>query len=509
MRRFTTKGRRVLRWIMAFAAALPFVAGAAQPGFAADKVVIGLWTDVNTLDPVMTNTVGTDLSVISHLYTPMIIRGPDLKLKPALAKSWKAVDDHTWSFVLQSGITFPNGEPLDAAAVKWNIERILDPKVKARIATWFKPIKEVRVKSPTELEVVTDKPYPILPGQFSVLFLLPPKWTETHNPAQQAMGTGPYDLVESVSGDHITLKAKAKYWGEKPPFDTVVFRPIPEDASRIAAVLSGDIDVVVGFPPSEIERLNKSGKVKAGGVPSTRSMSIKLNGLKPPFQDNLVLRQALNYAVDKQAIIKAIFGGMVPESRCQVLMDGYFGYNPDLKPYPYDPAKAKAMLAKAGYPSGLSVELEVPQGRYMLASEINQAIAAMLENVGVRVKLVEMQFGPFMDKYLKAHDMAQMAYLGMGWPTLDADGLLTLWDPASNYSYWPDKEFGDLLAQGRSTTDEATRLQIYAKATARMCEQAPNIFLFNQPITYAHSLKIDWQARPDDWVRAFEMKPAK
>jgi peptide/nickel transport system substrate-binding protein len=479
------------------------------PSHASPPLRIGLVTDVNTLDPVNTATVGTDLSVISHLYTPLITRGPDLKLAPGLALSWRSVDDLTWRFKLREGISFPNGEKLDAEAVRWNIEHILDPKTKARIASWYKPISEVRVISPAEIEVKTSKPFPELAATFSSFFLLAPKWTSSHNPAVEAMGTGPYDLVEFVSGDHITLKAKSNYWGSKPDFDTVVFRPVPETASRVAGILSGDLDVVLGIPPSELKQIQGKSNIKAGSVPSTRMLFVKLNTLKEPFKGNPKLRQALNYAVDKQGIADAVLGGLVAPCKCQVLMDGYFGYNPDLKPYPYDPKKAKQLLAEAGFPRGLEVELEVPLGRYLLAGEIGQAVAAMLEQVGVRVKIVEMQFGPFMDKYLKAGDLGQMAYLGQGWPTLDADGLLTLFEPGNKYAYWDDQVFGELLKKARSITDAGKRLELYKQATQRMCQEAPVIFLFNQPTTYAVSSRVDWKARSDDWVRAYDMKKAK
>jgi len=475
----------------------------------AETVTIGLVTDVNTLDPHKTATVGTDLSVISHLYSNLVNRSPDLKLSPGLALSWEAKDDLTWHFKLRAGITFPNGEKLDAATVKWNIERILDPKVKARIAAWYKPISDVNVLGPTDLEVKTHKPFPSLPGLFSALFLLPPKWSSSHNPAAEALGTGPYDLVEFVSGDHITLKAKQNYWGDIPDFDTAIFRPVPETASRVAGVLTGDLDVVIGIPPTEIKRLKKDKSVDAGAVPSTRMMFVKFNTLKEPFKGNTKLRQALNYAIDKQAIVDAVLDGLVPQCRCQVLMDGYFGFNPELEPYPYNPKKAKELMAEAGYPRGFEVELEIPIGRYLLAEDIGQAVAAMLEAVGVRTKIVEMQFGPWLAKYRKAGDLGQMAYLGQAWPTLDANGLLTLFEPGNRYAYWNDAIFGEVLKKARSTTDKSMRLNLYKQATERMCQEAPVIFLFNQPITYAISKKIEWKARSDDWIRAHEMKKAQ
>ncbi len=477
--------------------------------WANNKITIGLPASVNTLDPHKTATVGTDLSVISHLYTPLIIRGTDLKLAPSFATSWKAVNDLTWQFELRKGITFPNGEKLDAATVKWNIERILNPEFKARIKAWFEPISEINVLSETQVEIKTKEAYPALPSQLSVLFLLPPKWSATHDIAREALGTGPYDLVEFRSGDQIVIKAKPNYWGAAPDFTEAVFRPVPEIASRVSGILSGDLDIAIGVPPAEIDMLNKNDKITAGAVPSTRMMFIKFNTLVAPFKDNATLRQALNYAVDKKALIEYVLAGLVPEAKGQILMEGYFGFNPKLDPYPYDPQKAKTLLAQAGYPSGLKVELEIPIGRYLLAQEIGQAVAAMLESAGVQVQIKEMQFGPWLTKYRKAGQLGQMAYLGQAWSTLDADGLLTLFEPGNKYAYWNDEVFGRLLKEARTTTNPQKREALYAKATQRMRDEAPVIFLFNQPITYAVSKAIVWKARSDDWVRIFDMRKAK
>lgn len=471
----------------------------------AETVTIALPTNVNTLDPHKTATITPDLSVISHVYSSLIIRGPDMELKPSVAKSWAAVSDTKWKFELVEGATFSNGEPLDAAAVKWNIDRVLDPEVNARIASWFKPITEVTVVSPTVVEMVTAKPYPALPAQMSSLFLLAPKWTSENEPASAAMGSGPYAIKDYVSGDRVVLEARSDYWGEKPLFDTVTFLPFPEVAAGVAALQAGDVDIVVNIPPSELERIGKSKDITVGGVPSTRSMFVKYNNLKEPFKGNKKLRQALNYAVDKQMIIDGLLGGTVQPSNCQVTMEGYFGYNADLEAYPYDPDKARQLLKEAGYADGLEIEYEVPLGRYLLSSEINQVIASQLEEVGVKTKIVEMQFGPWLSKYREAGDLGQMSYIGQAWPTLDADGLLSLFEKGNKYAYWPDDDFKALIQEARTTTDNERRGALYKKATELMCDEAPALFLFNQPNTYAVRSTINWSWRPDGWIRAFEM----
>lgn len=496
----------VISMMLAVGAA-PWAAGQALAQANPKELVIAMPANINTLDPHQTATVETDLSVISHLYQPLVIRGSDMKIKPVVAKSWKPVNDTTWEFDLVPGITFPNGEKLDAAAVKWNIERVLDPKTAARIKAWFDPIKEVRVVSPTKLQIVTKEPYPALIDQMSMFFLLPPKWASENNPSRAALGSGPYDLKQFVSGDRIVLEAKKSYQGaDKPTFERVVIRPIPEEASRVAAVMAGEVDMASGILPTEIARINASGKARAAWLPGTRMMFVKFNTMKPPLKDNVKLRQAINYAIDKQAIIKSVLADTAKPSQCQVLTPDYFGYNADLKAYPYDPAKARGLVAQSGYNPSQVLEFEVPLGRYQQSQEIGQAIAAQLEDIGIKTKLVEMEFGSWLNKYRKLGNLGTLAYMGQGWPTLDADGFLTLFEPGNEYAYWADPQFGALIKEARATVDPAKRQALYKQATDTMCREAPVAFLWAQPFTYVLSNRIDWKPRGDEWIRATDMR---
>ncbi len=417
------------------------------------------------------------------------------------------MDDLTWRFELVPGATFANGEPADAAAVKWNIERILDPKAAMRIKAWFDPIKEVRVISPTTVEFVTGKPYASLDAQMSSFFVLPPKWTQANNPAIAAMPSGPYELVEFKAGDKVVLKARDGYWGEKPEWDMVTFRMVTEASTRVASLLAGEVDLIVGFAPSEMGRIKKSGRATVGAIPSSRFMMVKYNNLIPPFKDNPKLRLALNYAIDKQAIVDSLWDGLGSVANCQPMSDAYFGYNPALKPFPYDPAKAKQLLTEAGYPNGLEVEFEVPLGRYLQAEEISQIITAQLSEVGVTAKIKEMEFGQWLTKFRKAGNLGQTAYLGMAWPTMDADGLLGLFEPGNQYAYYENMDFAKAVQAGRSTTDPAERMKHYKAASEVMCADPPQIFLFHQPVTYAQSKRVKWHARGDSWLRAMDVSP--
>lgn len=492
---------------LAIGLAAALTASVSLPALAQDAT-IALGVNINTLDPHMTASVASDLSVLSHIYPALVLRGPDFKLQPALAESWEAVDDTTWRFKLVEGATFENGEPADAAAVKWNLERVLDPDVGARVGGWFSLVSEVTAVDPTTLEVKTSSPYPAFADQLSMFFLLPPKWAESHNPAIETMSGSRYRVAENVPGDHITLEPNPSYWGEAPKFETVTFRMIPEMSSRVAALMAGEVDLIKGVPTSEIDRIKASGDADAGAVDSTRSMLVKFNHEKAPME-NRAFRQALNYAIDKDGIVEALFDGYATVNTCQLLTEDYFGYNPDLKPYPYDPDKAVELLKESGVDLSQEFEIEVPVARYLQGAEVTQVIAEMLSAVGLKMKITELDFGAFMQKQVKAHDLAQMAVQGLAWPTIDADGMLTMFSPGNVYDYWGNEEFGALLDKARATTDPEARKAIYADATKMMCDEAALTFLYALPATYGVSHDVTWQARGDDWVRAFDMSPAE
>jgi len=468
-------------------------------------LTIGLTNTINTFDPHMTASVGSDLSLLSHIYPSLVLRAPNMQIVPALATAWENTDDLTWRITLRSGARFTNGENMDAQTVKWNFDRVRDPARNARIRAWFNLITDVRVVSPTELEIKTSAPYPAMIEQLSMFFLLPPKWAEEHQPASETLSGGPYRLTSVKPGESFSLEANPQYWGDKPAFDRVLIRVIPEAASRVAALLAGEVDFVNNIPTTEIRRIQASNSAQADAVPSIRTVFIKLNTEKPPL-DNKILRQALNYAIDKQGIIQAIFNDQAAISQCQVLSANYFGFNPNLQPYPYDPDKARALLKQAGGAPSEPITFDVPSGVYLNGEEVVQVVASQLEEIGLKTRIVEMPFSSFMDKYLKTHELAPLSLLSMAWPTIDADGLLTLFAPGNLYAYWDDADFGKALTEGRSTMDKNQRLAAYEKATRIMCDEAPALFLYTQPATFGVSKRIAWTPRGDDWVRAFDMR---
>lgn len=470
-------------------------------------VTIALSADINGLDPHLTCTRGTDCSVLKHIYNSLITRGPDLELRPELAESWSATSDTTWLFNLRSDVVFPNGEKLDASVVKWNIERITDPELGSAYLGYFNPIIEVRIIDDFTVELVTSEPYPTLEDELTWLLMLPPEWASEHTPAQETMGTGPYTLKEWVKDDHVTLEARADYWGTPPAFKTVTYRAIPDASSRVAGLLAGEVDVVVAVSPDDFDRINSSGRAQASAIPSTRTAFLLINTSKEPM-DDVRVRQALNYAVDKEALIEYLLQGLTAPSKAQITTAAYYGHDPDLEPYSYDPEKARELLAEAGLSDGFEMDMDVPTGKYLLAEQIAQAIASQLGEVGIRVNINEMAFSAYMNKVFKEKDAAQTGYLTYSVAALDATGLLVLFTSGNPYSYWDDEAFTELVNAARSTVDAAERLELERQAAALMREGAPIVFLFPEPYCYAvRNDTVDWQVRPDDWLLALDMQP--
>ncbi|KAF1053498.1 MAG: Heme-binding protein A [Stenotrophomonas maltophilia] len=487
-----------------FTALLSFLPGLSL----AATVTLGVATEVNTFDPHMTTSVGSDLSLASHLYDSLVTRAPDLSLQPDVALSWQAVSEDSWRFELDPRAHFADGEPLDAQAVAWNLQRVQDPARHARIAPWFAGIRAVRVLGPHSLEIDTHGPFPTLPSQLTMLFLLPPQWAASHDPATASLPSGPYAVAEFQPGDQLHLVRNPQYWKAPPYFDEVRLKIMPDASARVSALLAGEVDWISGIPLSEVKRIQADGRARAGVIaPSTRSVFIKLNTQRPPL-DDVRVRQALNYAIDKQGMVSALFDGRTEVSRCQFLTPAYFGYNPALQAYPYDPPRARQLLREAGVAPGTRLQLEVPSSVYLQGDEVTQVIAAQLAAVGLDVQLVQLDFATWITRYLRTHQLGDMSLLAYAWPTIDADGILSLLQGGSAYAYFADAPFDAALAAGRSTLDPARRLEAYRNATARACEQAPMIFLYDQPFTYAESPRLRWQARADDWVRAYDMSAA-
>lgn len=469
----------------------------------ANSVRIGLVGGVNTLDPHNTRSAGSDLSVLGSVYSSLVTRKGDGSFVPNAATKWSDEGETKWTFTLDERVVFNDGTKLTAETVKWNFDRVLDKANALRWGPVFGNVASVSVTDPKTVVVTLKKPDAEFLATVATFYLMDSTWAGSHKPAQEAMGSGPYVIEQYAPTGDLSLKANPKYWGTKPTVTSVKYSALGDRSALLSALLAREVDVVSSIAPRDSERFAGNKEVTVRTIPSTRAAFVKFNTTKKPFTDVRV-RQALNYAVDKEAIIKALFKGEVPVSNGQILTASYDGFQKDAKPYEQDKAKAKALLAEAGV-SNLTVEMDVPSGQYIEGENVAQAVAAQLNEVGVDLKINQLPFSTYMDKFVgKNADMAQSIYL-----TLAADSTgeqLNYFKNGSPYAYWPDTEFVKLLDRARYESAGKSAPERYTEPVNYMREQAPALFLFAQPASYGMSTKLKWEPRSDGMVFPSDMK---
>lgn len=473
---------------------------------AKDEIIIAQGVDATTLDPHM-HAETTTANVTTQIFDRLLERDAAMKLQPQLALSVTALDELTWEIKLREGVKFHNGEDLDAECVKYNIERIIDPAVRSPQAGNFSAVDRVEAVDQYTVRINTKKPYPILPNRLN-LQIVPRKYIEENGMeyfAVNPVGTGPYKFVSWVKDEAVVLEANEDYWRPAPAIKKVTFKPIPESSTRVAELQTGAVDLIVNVPPHQAQALNTGSGTKVVKTPSVRYICIVLvTGKGGPLDDPKV-RQALNYAVDVPTIIDAVLDGHgYPTTQAVVPYD--FGYNPAVKGYSHDLAKAKQLLAEAGYPDGIEINLDTPSGRYVMDKEVAEAIAGQLAEANIKVKLSVNEWGVHMTKILEKK-MADAFLIGWGSDLFDADSSLYSWfRGGQRYSYYSTPEMDIKLDAARTIMDVGAREEMYHAIVSELTEAAPYIYLYQQEDLYGVNKRLVWQPRPDEVIQAYDMK---
>ncbi len=461
-----------------------FVAVAQVPKVGGE-MVIGFGTDPESLDPNKITSAPAGM-VLTHIAETLLFMTEDLQIAPLLVETWTvSVDGLTVMLYLRKGVFFHDGTPFNAEAVKVNLERF-------RKATYafllFPRVQTIDVVDEYTIRFNLDKPFaPLIPHlTHNFVAIVSPKQIAELPEGRDIMepiGTGPFKFDKWVRGDYVRIVRNDNYWGQKPYLDSVVFKVVPSDATRLVLLETGQIHAMMRVPPLDAPRVAATRGLQVVQVPSVRTIYIAFNYQKPPFTDVRV-RQAINYAVDKEAIVKEILGGVGGVSDAPI-MPLIYGYSPQ-KPYPYDPEMAKKLLAEAGFPRGFKCTLYHPTGRYMKDAAIAEAVQAYLAEVGIQAELITMEWAAYLAFLRKPVNEAtfDMFMLGWGCVTLDADyGLFPLfhtseWAPVgSNRSFYSNPVVDNLLDQARVETNPATRLAIYADLIRVLWEDAGWLFL--------------------------------
>lgn len=495
--------RQVFKTLTAVALAVSALTGVAEARDAGTLIVVQSSEPVG-LDAMrnsLASSLNVGLNVEDRLFEPM----ENGDVGPALAESWEFKDTTTLVVHLKKGLTFQDGEPVNAEAVKFSYDRLMSDEIKSPHKGRLTQITSVSVIDPLTVEFKTDKPFaPILHLMSYYLPIVSPKAATDMGPDEfnrHPVGAGPYMVESWEKGGDIVLKAFDGYWGEKPAYKKVIFRAIPEESARVAALVTGEVDIVEGLSVTSQKSINKSGKAML-----TDSMGVMpyvgLNTYEAPFNDERV-RQAMNYAVNRALIKKALFDdrGMLAPG---VISPRTFGADLSLKPYPYDPEKAKALLKEAGYPDGFKTTLSYPT--YMTQiNEQAQAIAADLAKIGVQAQLEPLDRAVMWDKYKNRQHKMYMYWWDDN-PEPDRY-VYSLFDSNSRDYYYKNAETDRLLDLGRSTLDRKEREKIYQEVDRKLYKEAPWLFLYIIPETYGVSNGVDYQGRRDGFLFVRFAKP--
>jgi ABC-type transport system substrate-binding protein len=424
--------------------------------------------------------------------------GGDPKVLPVLAESWEqSADGLTWTFHLREGVKFHDGTPFNAEAVRFNImDRMLNPDAKALAASAFNMIKSVDVVDEYTVNITTDGPFAGLPAQLAYSPMAMNSPTQVQKLGNEdyhtaPMGTGPFKFVHHIKGQEVLVEANEDYWGGAPYLDAIAMRPIPETAARLLALEAGESQVIYNVPPRDAERYmnDPSLGIEVLTPPQQRSIFVGMNVKWGPFQDPKV-RQALNYAVDKQAIIDNILLGLTQEMDSP-LPPACACYKSTMN-YEYDPDKARDLLAEAGYPDGFEATLHYGAGRFLLDSEVVEAVQSYLADVGVKVEVIPLEWAAFQSAWKKPLEETEIEMFFVGWgnPTVDPDlGTYTYleasWPPGLNAMFYSNPNLERLIPAQRAATDPVERCDIVEQIQEIIMEDAPSIFLYYEPQVHA------------------------
>ena len=490
-------------------------------GGPAGTVVVAQGVDPTTLDP-MNHQEAPATVLANNLFDGLLERDPDLNLVPLLAESYRSVNQTTWEFKLRRGVRFHNGEPFDAESVKFSLERLIDPKLKLRGGSAFTPLTQVEIVDTLTVRVHSKAGWPLLPAVLTTgqAAMLPPRYYRDKDMTylqKNPVGSGPFKFVRWVKDDRIELEANEQYWRGVPRIKRLVFKPIPDDAVRVAALQNGEVDVAVNIPPHLADIIANHPKLFLSTAPSTRTIQLLYYTHQYDAQHKLVgpyagptadrrIRLAMNYALDVDQIIRTVLDGKGVRLAL-MLTPKHVGFEPALKPIPQDLARTKQLLTEAGFPNGVDMVLNSPQGRYVRDREVAEAVAGQLTKAGIRTTLRVHEWGNYLNNMVYVHK-AGPAYL-IGWGaggTYDAEGV---YDPLFrsgkiNTNYY-NGDLDSMNDEAKQSMDPKRRLELFHRINHIVLDDAAGMPLYQQIDLYGVTKRLVWRARGDERIKGYDM----
>ncbi len=485
--------------------AIPEAAGEEGP---TGQIIISETADINALDPKFIKGRQTQ-NVVRLMFDSLYHRDNNMQIVPWLATSYENPDELTWRFHLRQGVKFHNGNGFTADDVKFTLSRLMEDD-----SVWNarKFVDQVEVVDDYTVDIITKEPYAAFMTRVVLWHMTDEDYFEEVGAdgfASAPTGTGPFKFVEWAKDERLVLKANPDYWGGSPRIKTVIFAPIPESATRIAALESGDVDIITAVPPEYVDQAPAG--VEIATVAGTRAFYLGLNVNVEPF-DDVRVRHAMNYAVDVESIIENVLNGLARRIDNPLLPEA-FGYAAT-PVYSYDPERAKSLLAEAGYPDGFEMELDTQPP----LKEIAEVLAGQLGAVGINVTVNIMEKAALYAKYEPG--FSQTFLTSWGNSEADADGILSKQfyskrygcdllategetgfgnaELGCYYTGYGNAEVDAAIEGGKLDVNPERRKAHYYTALTIIVEEAPWLFLYNPSEIFAHSDRVQgWVARSD------------
>lgn len=438
-----------------------------------------------------------DWSIVHSIYDSPVGFAPDGSIQPLAAHSFSAVDDRTYEIVLREGLLFHDGSPVTSAAISRSVASILGSE--SDVSGLFSGIADVIEEDELTVRLVSAEPAPWLPAQLAVWLLLIPEGHSADRAATNPVGSGPYQFESQDQGDSITLVRNPDYtWGSPkgiPIAERVVYRFVPESATRVANLSTGTSDLITEIPSDQLEAVRDAGAI-AVEDPIVGSAFIRIATDAPPFDDPRV-RQALNYALDVRAIAEALVS---PEARRLASLfpdQRSLAFNPDLEPYAYDPERARTLLVEAGVSEGIEAELEITTAARV---DVAEAIAAQLGEAGFSITIKVSDYTEFNATW---SEPAAPALRMVTWrPLYDPHTLLSLVFAGEGFlSRYSNADASGLIDEAAAESDPGERAALYHELANVMLDDAPAIYLWNLTSGYGVSEEASrWRPRGDEYV---------
>ena len=453
------------------------------------EIVVSIVAEPPGWDPTVSTSQEIARVMYHNVYEGLVRIDRNGEIVPALADSWKTSDDGlTWTFTLKEGVTFHNGDPLTPADVVAALKRAADPESGHTNSKYYEAIERVEADGNTvvlSLSAPASSLLYNLARPDSIIYQAGTVETQRNQP----VGTGPFGFAEWVQGSNVRLEKYPDYYGTPAYLDTITFRIIEDTNAQLAALQAGDIDMVgVALSPENAIQLQNDPNIKITEGSATTEITMALNNTREPLSDPLV-RQAITYAIDKSTIVEgAMFGYGTPIGSHASPIEPYYEDLTEI--YPYNPDRARELLAEAGYADGLTLDFELPP--YPFEKRAGEVIAQQLSEVGITANVTNVEWTTWLERIFTQGDY-DMTIIGHSEPR----DIGVYGDPEYYYHY-DNPEVQDMLAQIEQTSDEAEQMTLYQNVARTIAEDAVNVWVFSPPYLVAAQKDLYgyWQDQP-------------